>query len=139
MLVPHSRAFSRFNIDAEPDVNAKRDREDPKVGLPVLDVVAMARNPILGSNACSLFLGMQIVSALTVSITNTYRACNPQFVYSSRPRVRPAVLTKPTEPVRAGGFDNANDDLIVSVDDEFVSSLGTRYDRFLSCVIIGSF
>ena len=40
MLVPHFKAFSRFDVDAEPDVNAKRDREDPRVGLPVLDIVA---------------------------------------------------------------------------------------------------
>ena len=40
------------------------------------------------------------------------------------------MLTKPSEPAVPGGHDNINDNLIVSVDDEFVSSLGTRSVSF---------
>lgn len=35
-------------------------------------------------------------------------------------------LTKPCEPAVPGGYDNLNDDLIVSVNDVFVSTLGYR-------------
>ena len=35
-------------------------------------------------------------------------------------------LTKPYEPAVPGGYDNLNDDLIVSVNDIFASTLGHR-------------
>ena len=35
-------------------------------------------------------------------------------------------LTNPYEPAVPGGYDNLNDDLIVSVNDVFVSTLGHR-------------
>lgn len=51
------------------------------------------------------------------------------------------VLTKPPDPKKPGALDNINDDLIVSVGDVLVSSIGIRYDYvFLSGIhALGSF
>ena len=44
----------------------------------------------------------------------------------AQPVLPPRLLTKPSEPSVPGGYDNINDDLIVSVNDVLVSSLGIR-------------
>jgi dual specificity protein kinase YAK1 len=54
--------------------------------------------------------------ALTIDIVQTYKACNPQFLYShsSNPK---RVLTKPSEGVHNGGLDNVDYDFILYVGD----------------------
>ena len=69
---------------------------------------------------------MQTVSSLTVDLVETYHRCSPSFEYVAQPVLPPRLLTKPSEPSVPGGYDNINDDLIVSVNDVLVSSLGIR-------------
>ena len=52
------------------------------------------------------------------------------FRYSSHLTPR-RLLTKPAEPAGNSGWDNATHDLIVAVGDEFVSTLGSRWGRWL--------
>lgn len=69
---------------------------------------------------------LQIISALTVSVLQTYKRCSPRFTYS-KDMVPRRVLTKPSEATENHGFDNQNSDLIVFVHDVFVSTTGSRY------------
>ena len=57
-----------------------------------------------------------MIAAASVYLTDSYKRCNPQFGYTSHlnPRRR---LTKPAEPGGNGGWDNENQDLIISVSD----------------------
>lgn len=66
-----------------------------------------------------------MVSSLSLSLVATYRRCSPSFTYSTHLTPR-RVLTKPADPAEPGGADNANSDLIVSVGDVFLSTLGTE-------------
>ncbi len=68
---------------------------------------------------------MQVVSALTVSLPQTYQRCSPHFTYSHH-LVPRRVLTKPSEGVENQGYDNTNWDLVVAVHDVFVSTTGAR-------------
>jgi dual specificity protein kinase YAK1 len=60
--------------------------------------------------------GSRVIAAASVYLTDSYKRCNPQFGYTSHlnPRRR---LTKPAEPGGNGGWDNENQDLIISVSD----------------------
>lgn len=73
-----------------------------------------------------LLLILQPVAKLTVSLTTTYKRCNPAFTYAGQKPAR-RVLTKPSEPAEGQLYDNINSDLIVAVDDVLTSTLGSRY------------
>lgn len=80
----------------------------------------------------------QPVSSLTVDLDASYQPCSPTdddilerrtTAAAQIPPPAPAVkrLTNPYEPSVAGGYDNINDDLIVSVNDILENApLGTR-------------
>jgi dual specificity protein kinase YAK1 len=72
---------------------------------------------------------MQVLPSLTVSLVDTYERCSSSYRYAraSAPAAPPRVLTHPADPSPPNGFDNSNHDLIVTVGDVFVSTLGTRY------------
>eukprot|EP00897_Mesotaenium_endlicherianum_P002943 jgi/Mesen1/2677/ME000167S01827 len=64
-----------------------------------------------------------LVARLTVHLTDTYKACNAHFAYSEAliPR-RVVALTKPSEGLSNDGLDNANSDLILTVDGVLINS-----------------
>ncbi|BFZ53908.1 dual specificity protein kinase yak1 [Savitreella phatthalungensis] len=66
------------------------------------------------------------LQAATTHLTQTYRICNPNFDYqtSSNPR---RVLTKPSEGVNNGGFDNEDSDYILYVNDVLGIDEGHKY------------
>lgn len=63
--------------------------------------------------------------AATINLIATYSRTNTAFrVPSSLPR---RCLTKPGQAVHNGGFDNANNDLVIHVGDHFMSDRGAQY------------
>ena len=62
-------------------------------------------------------MGPRPLVELTAQLTQCYERCNPGgFAYNDAQNPR-RVLTKPSEPVANDGFDNANSDLILAVND----------------------
>ncbi|CAN4089353.1 unnamed protein product [Withania somnifera] len=61
-----------------------------------------------------------LVARLTKGIVDTYRICNPQFIYSEELNPK-RFLTSPSVGVLNDGYDNANSDLILSVNLELVN------------------
>lgn len=78
---------------------------------------------------------MQVVSSLSSSIVDTYSRCNPGYAYDPRASRPIKILTKPSEPAIPGGHDNVNDDLIVAVNDIFISPLGLQYVDLSHCLL----
>ncbi|XP_071713015.1 dual specificity protein kinase YAK1 homolog [Rutidosis leptorrhynchoides] len=62
-----------------------------------------------------------LVSRLTKDIVDTYRKCNPQFKYCEDLNPK-RFLTSPSAGVLNDGFDNANSDLILSVNHALLNS-----------------
>ncbi|CAN4085515.1 unnamed protein product [Withania somnifera] len=61
-----------------------------------------------------------LVARLTKDIVDTYRICNPQFIYSEELNPK-RFLTSPSAGVLNDGYDNANSDLILSVNLDLVN------------------
>ena len=62
----------------------------------------------------SFFRIVQLVARLTKDIIETYQICNPQFNYSEDLNPK-RYLTSPSTGVLNDGYDNANSDLILTV------------------------
>lgn len=77
-----------------------------------------------------LFQSMQLVARLTKDIVETYQICNPAFKYSEA-LYRKRFLTNPSVGVLNDGCDNANSDLILTVN--FVLLNSDTKQRFGSC------
>lgn len=84
---------------------------------------------------------LQFVARLTKDIVETYRICNPQFTYSEELNPK-RFLTSPSAGVLNDGHDNANSDLILSVNLELVNLdtkrrlvLSSLSPNFLSCIL----
>lgn len=54
---------------------------------------------------------------MTKNICQTYENCNSNFQYNTNNNPK-RVLTKPSSPVKNGGFDNENSDYILYVNGE---------------------
>ncbi|KAJ1914193.1 dual specificity protein kinase yak1 [Mycoemilia scoparia] len=63
---------------------------------------------------------------LTVDLLSTYRNCQPGYFYNPAKRPRRA-LTKPSEGVLNGGYDNVNSDYILFVGDTIGDEKGHQY------------
>lgn len=64
--------------------------------------------------------------ALTCNLVKTYAMCNPQFRYT--PKFNPRrILTKPSEGISNDGYDNAQADFILYVNDSIGSIHGHMY------------
>jgi dual specificity protein kinase YAK1 len=61
------------------------------------------------------------VARLTRDIVETYQICNPQFKYSEELNPK-RYLTSPSTGVQNDGFDNANSDLILTVNFVLINS-----------------
>lgn len=59
-------------------------------------------------------MNLQLVARLTKGIVETYQICNPKFKYSDDLNPK-RFLTSPSTGVLNDGFDNANSDLILTV------------------------
>eukprot|EP01113_Clastostelium_recurvatum_P050426 TRINITY_DN9546_c0_g1_i1.p1 TRINITY_DN9546_c0_g1~~TRINITY_DN9546_c0_g1_i1.p1 ORF type:complete len:1341 (+),score=265.13 TRINITY_DN9546_c0_g1_i1:268-4290(+) len=66
------------------------------------------------------------IKALTSNLTETYRHCNPQFLYASTLNPK-RVLTHPSDGVANQGYDNNNSDYIIYVNDVIGTAQGHRY------------
>lgn len=76
---------------------------------------------------------MSPLVALTSHLPSTYSVCDPSFQYSQEKNPR-RVLTEPNQPVHNNGYDNANHDYILYVND----ILGTDENRrYLALNILG--
>lgn len=71
---------------------------------------------------------MQLVARLTKDIVETYQICNPAFKYSEAINLK-RFLTNPSVGVLNDGFDNANSDLILTVN--FVLVNDSSQQRFV--------
>lgn len=83
---------------------------------------------------------LQLVARLTKDIVETYRICNPHFTYSEELNPK-RFLTSPSAGVLNDGHDNANSDLILSVNLELVNLdtkkrlvISSLLHIFLSCI-----
>nr|XP_016484111.1 PREDICTED: dual specificity tyrosine-phosphorylation-regulated kinase 1B-like [Nicotiana tabacum] len=80
--------------------------------------------PVLQPNAkpqsLRVVVRRPLVARLTKDIVETYRICNPQFNYSEELNPK-RFLTSPSAGVLNDGYDNANSDLILSVNLELVN------------------
>lgn len=83
---------------------------------PYLPVVQSNANP----QSLRVVVRKPLVARLTKDIVDTYRICNPQFVYSEELNPK-RFLTSPSVGVLNDGYDNANSDLILSVNLELVN------------------
>lgn len=66
------------------------------------------------------------LNALTTQLTATYQICNPLFSYQSSKNPR-RVLTKPSEPKLNNGYDNAESDYLLYVNDILGAAENRRY------------
>lgn len=73
------------------------------------------------STALRVLVRKPLVARLTKHIVETYQECNPDFRYSDELKPK-RFLTSPSEGVCNNGHDNANSDLILSVDYVLVNS-----------------
>lgn len=75
------------------------------------------------------------MAKLTKHIVETYQECNPEFRYTDELHLK-RFLTSPSDGVFNDGHDNANSDLILSVNYVLVNSqTQQRSDFFLfSCI-----
>ncbi|GAB4833058.1 dual specificity protein kinase yak1 [Ancistrocladus abbreviatus] len=76
----------------------------------------------------------KLVGRLTKDLVQTYHACNPEFKYSEELNPR-RFLTSPTDGVLNDGHDNANSDLILTVNYVLVNSETQR--RYIVKDILG--
>jgi len=70
------------------------------------------------------------VARLTKHIIETYQLCNPEFKYSEELNPK-RFLTSPADGVLNDGHDNANSDLILSVNYVLVNSQTQRRSGFV--------
>ena len=75
-----------------------------------------------------VFSSDKTLYALTRSLPTVYLVCNPDFQYSFDANPR-RVLTKPAEGVKNDGFDNAESDYILYVNDIIGDKEGRRLAR----------
>ncbi|ORY06804.1 kinase-like protein [Basidiobolus meristosporus CBS 931.73] len=68
-----------------------------------------------------------ILKSLTRRIAQTYRDCNPDFMYETTRNPR-RVLTKPSKGVKNEGYDNENSDYILYVNDILGIDSGHQYE-----------
>lgn len=71
-----------------------------------------------------MFLIVQLVARLTKGLVETYQICNPQFKYSEELNPK-RYLTSPFLGVLNDGYDNANSDLILTLNCVLINS-GTQ-------------
>ncbi|KAM3381583.1 dual specificity protein kinase YAK1 isoform X2 [Capsicum galapagoense] len=91
-------------------------RPSQRVFGPYLPVVQANANP----QSLRVVVRRPLVARLTKDIVETYRMCNPQFIYSVELNPK-RFLTSPSVGVLNDGHDNANSDLILSVNLELVN------------------
>ncbi|XP_055827728.1 dual specificity protein kinase YAK1 homolog isoform X4 [Solanum dulcamara] len=95
-------------------------RPSQRVFGPYLPVVQANANP----HSLRVVVRRPLVARLTKDIVETYRICNPQFTYSEELNPK-RFLTSPSVGVLNDGHDNANSDLILSVNLE-LANLDTK-------------
>ncbi|EPX73005.1 CMGC/DYRK/YAK protein kinase Ppk15 [Schizosaccharomyces octosporus yFS286] len=66
------------------------------------------------------------LEAVSVKLANTYAICNPKFQFSSEQNPR-RPLTKPSEGLHNHGYDNANHDYVLYVNDLLGTDEGRKY------------
>uniref|UniRef100_A0A3Q7FPZ8 Protein kinase domain-containing protein n=1 Tax=Solanum lycopersicum TaxID=4081 RepID=A0A3Q7FPZ8_SOLLC len=91
-------------------------RPSQRVFGPYLPVVQANANP----QSLRVVVRRPLVARLTKDIVETYRICNPHFTYSEELNPK-RFLTSPSAGVLNDGHDNANSDLILSVNLELVN------------------
>lgn len=91
-------------------------RPSQRVFGPYLPVVQANAKP----QTLRVVVRRPLVARLTKYIVETYRICNPQFSYSEELNPK-RFLTSPSVGVLNDGYDNANSDLILSVNLELVN------------------
>jgi dual specificity protein kinase YAK1 len=74
--------------------------------------------------------------ALTTSLPDTYRICNPAFKYESTRNPR-RVLTKPSKGTKNDGYDNEDSDYILYVNDILGSEESGHKNRYLILDVLG--
>jgi hypothetical protein len=130
-----SAAFSPF--DGSPHTIPRR-RRGPSVSSflshPRFSFILFPMSETQPSVGLCFFCLGQIVSRVTVCSLKTFQACNPHFAYDSTSNPR-RVLTKPSEPCGNDGFDNADADLILYVNDVIGTDDGQR--KFMVVEILG--
>ncbi|KAL5724673.1 dual-specificity kinase [Ranunculus cassubicifolius] len=114
--------------------NSNRDDDDDRPWKPkafsYYSSAAASSTQKTNTSPLHLIVRRPLVVRLTRDIVESYRACNPSFNYSDTLNPK-RFLTTPSTGVLNDGFDNANSDLILSVNSLLLNNNGgdsqTRY------------